>query len=240
MSQADMVDESESAEIGEELPDELPKNNSLSLRGWLVVVAIIILLPLLWITSVFTRMGVITLPFFSGRMYSPVETQREIVPLAGYRMEDVISTFVARSKYDATTGFIDTFIKEQELTTIIAQALSETEDAPFEVMDAQMVVEEGFVEMFMRLDKDGRVIPVRIQILPSTDGQVLQVEILEVVIGGYALPDVLVNLIYSVSGEKIVSSAQDSLSLLGPLRSLVLEQGKVEMTVDPSAKIQNR
>lgn len=242
MTRIDRVDSDAHVEFTEgnreEPAEKERRGKTLSLGGWMVVIAIIILVPVLWMTSVFTRMGIMTLPVISKWVYDPVVPEREVIPLAGYRMSDVLSTFGARSTYDFTTGFVDTSIREQELTTLISQALSETENAPFEVTGAQMVVEEDFVELYVTMHTDDGVVPLRARVIPSTDGRMLEIEVLEVIIGGYVIPKPLVNIMFSVFGKNILTSVREGLLSLGELRAVSLQQGKVEITFDPSAKVQ--
>lgn len=224
-------------ESGEEPVEEGRGRKTLSLGGWAVVIAIVIFVPALWMVSVFTRMGVMTIPVISGWVYDPVVPEREVIPLAGYGISDVLSTFGARSTYDFSTGFVDTFIREQELTTLISQALSESEDAPFEVIGAQMVVEDGFVELYVTMHTDDGEVPLRVRVFPSTDGRILELEISEVIIGGYEIPKPFVNVMFLMFGRKILTSVREGLLSLGELRAVALQQGKVEITFDPSAKV---
>lgn len=242
MTRIDRIDDDENRELREDIREELleegRQRQSLSLGIWIAIIAIIILLPVLWATSVSTRMGVMTLPVISKWVYEPVTPQREIVPLAGYQMSDVLGTFGARSKYDFGTGFVDTFIKEQELTTLISKALSETEGAPFEVSDAQIAVEEDFMELYVTMVRENGIVPLRARIMPSTDGRTLGMEVHEIVIGGYTVPESLTNLMFSAFGENILTSVQEGMAKLGALRAVNLQQGQVDITFDPSDKVQ--
>lgn len=242
MTRIDRSDSDEYVESGEGNPEE-PREEGrgrkrLSLRGWAVVIAIVVLVPALWMTSVLMRLGVMTIPVISGWVYDPVVPEREVIPLAGYRISGVLGTFGARSTYDFTTGFVDTFIREQELTTLISQALSETEDAPFEVTGAQIVVEEGFVELYVTMHANDGVVPLRARVILSTDGRILEWGILEVIIGGYVIPKPLANIIFSVFGKNILTSVREGLLSLGELRAVSLQQGRIEITFDPSVKVQ--
>lgn len=224
-----------------EIADEIRSDATLKRRKGciilLVIVALLIITPLAWFATVAARTGLVHVPVLSSWLYSPAAPSRTVAPLIGATPTDIVQEIGSRSKYDPDNGLVTTSASEQELTTLIRQ-VGDGGDAssPFILDQAQIAVEEGYIEVAAEMAQNGTKVPVIVKAMPYAKDGELELDLQSVVIGGYAVPDAMVDAAYGAFGEQLLNSVRTAVEDLGTVWRVQLTEGSVAVTFLPKAE----
>jgi len=223
-------------EIEQELRDEAAHKKRRGCLIFLAVGTVLIVAPLLWLTTVVARTGLVHVPFLSSWLYSPAGPERTVAPLVGSAPVDIVNSIFARAKYDPDNGLVTTSATEQELTTLIRHAAEgEAADSPFILDQAQVAVEDGHIEVTAAIAQAEGTVPIVLQARPYAKDGVLQLELQEVVVGGYAIPETLVDAAYGAFGDRLLDAVHGAVDDLGTVWRVDLTQGNIGVTFLPKS-----
>jgi len=169
--------------------------------GACALVWLVVILGLAWfIGSTLAKTGIVRVPMFSAPSAESQRPMRQVAPLVGTKTEDIPKIVGLRAQVDPKTSRVAVTLREAELTSIVDHALvSGGASLPFPVKSAQVVVEPGFIELFVVSPRDQGTVTVRTRFVPKVDavGR-LELEVREVMIGSLALPSAIGELLFGV------------------------------------------
>ncbi|MBN1585457.1 hypothetical protein JW899_03765 [Candidatus Uhrbacteria bacterium] len=201
---------------------------------WLAVKLAVLATAVILAASLVARSGWYEVPLLSSWLYRPLEPIRIVVPLSGYGSEAVTGSALSRAEYDSASGDFAVDLTEQELTTLIAEAVTATADrSPVELRSVQATVDPEGIEVFAVAVRPKRDVTVRFLVAPRAENGKLILDITAVTVGSLDIPKVFVGLASKNLSGRLSEILPVGNGGLGELREIRSGEGRVVLVFHP-------
>lgn len=201
--------------------------------GACALVWLVVILGIAWfIGSNLAKTGIVRVPMFSAPSTASQQPTRSVAPLVGTKPEDIPKIVGLRAKPDPNASRVSFTLREAELTSIVDHALvTGGASLPFPVKSAQVVIEPGFIELFVVSPRDQGTVTVRTRFVPKVDATGrLELEVRQVMIGALELPRAVGELLFGVIRTPINDAIASATGASGSsLYGVGLESGVLTM-----------
>lgn len=228
-------------EIRQEMRQSERRRKLLGCGGCLAMTAIAVGIPAFWILTLLARTGITDVPFLTERLYDPVRSVRDVTPLAGSNVDDIMQIFGARSSFDFSSGVVSSYLTENEVTTILRDGIAEAGDSlPFPVEGPQVAIEQNSAEIFFIVPSDANDIPVKVSFRPEVEGGEIGVDLQDAVIGSYEIPKWIMERLFEPISRQLLGSVSKGLGEVGSIEGIRFEEGTVDIRLIPSISLPQR
>lgn len=243
MSRLDAVPGNEREELKEEIKSELRheafRRKMFGCGACAVMWLFVIGLPVFFLARTLSKTGFFDVPVLGTRYYKPSAPVREVLPLAGSTKDTILASLRAKIKFDPRLGTAKIPFTEAELTTLVRDTVAEAaanDGLAFAVEKAQVAIEPDLVEIFAVLPRDARDTTVRLRFTPLASKGKFEIEIREVVLGDYVVPQALAKTVVNTLAQGLVSAISEGAEGLGTLNAITLAPKRMEIVIIPTAR----
>jgi hypothetical protein len=218
-------------EIKQEMRSEAVRRKAIGWLGCLVLTAVIVLVPSLWVASLLAKTGFVEIPFLTDRLYRPAEPLRPVRPLSGSNAEQVMRVIISRASFEPASSTVAFTMDEQQLTTFAQGYLADPKSLPFRASAVQAAIDPEFVELHFISVRSRRNATVRVRFVPEVRGAAPDLVIKEVVIGSLRLPLWLAEYTVGVLNAGNEKAIAEVFSGIGTLQNIKLHEEELTMDI---------
>ncbi|OIO51190.1 hypothetical protein COY93_03585 [Candidatus Uhrbacteria bacterium CG_4_10_14_0_8_um_filter_58_22] len=201
---------------------------------YLVIFAVLLLVPVLGLTTMAARSGLLKVPLLSDWLYHPDPPERTVLPLAGTDPNDIMSIVAARTSFNSTTETLDMTISEQELTTLLSGVVlseSEVSNLPLPIESVQTSFGDGLINVYALTGEDYNSVPLSIRLRPAVVGGLVWLEAEDLTVGSLSVPDAIANLMIKSVNVSLNKAIEQGLGENGELQSIVVAGDKIKVSL---------
>ncbi|OGM01224.1 hypothetical protein A2480_01665 [Candidatus Uhrbacteria bacterium RIFOXYC2_FULL_47_19] len=221
-------------EIKAELSHESWRRALKAITIYLVVFVILLLVPILGLTTMAARSGLVKVPLLSDWLYHPDLPERIVLPLTGTDPNDIMSIVAARTSFNSTTETLDMTISEQELTTLLSGVIlseSEVSNLPLPIKSVQTSFGDGLINVYALTGEDYNSVPLSIRLRPAVVGGLVWLKAEDLTVGSLSVPDAVANLMIKSVNASLNRAIEQGLGENGELRSIVVVGDKIKVSL---------
>jgi|SRR3989339_2177841 len=201
---------------------------------YLVVSVILSLVPILGLTTLVARSGLMKVPLLSDWLYHPDSPERIVLPLAGTDPDDIMSIVATRTSFNPVTETLDLTISEQELTTLLSGVMlfgSEVQNLPLPIKSVQASFEGDLIHVYALTGDEYNGIPLSIGLRPSVVGGLVWFKAEGLTVGSLPIPDVIADVMIKSMNTGLNKAIEQGLGENGELRSIVIVGDKLKVSL---------